>query len=171
MELEHQAREDAEQLRANWQESLRRDKDAFLRELRRRAGHNACSAARRVLDEMADTALEQRMIDVWRARMAALDDERREALKAAARDTQHGFVVRSAFELKEERRAEISQLLHDMVADEAEVSFATDEEIVCGIELRAGSYKLAWSVADYLRGLEESVAELIDDAAHAEESP
>jgi F-type H+-transporting ATPase subunit b len=40
--------------------------------------------------------------------------------------------------------------------------FETSPEFVCGVELTMGGVKIAWSVADYLFSLSQSVAALVE---------
>lgn len=48
----------------------------------------------------------------------------------------------------------------DSFSVDIDVRFETAPELVCGVKLDAGE-KIAWSIADYLTALEQSVGELL----------
>src|SRR5690606_25521513 len=59
--------------RERWQQALAQEKEAFLRELRLRVGQESVTAMRRALAEMADEALEERLIARFLVRLQELD--------------------------------------------------------------------------------------------------
>ena len=72
---------------------------------------------------------------------------------------QQPVVIESAFELppvwRDRIRAELIKMkLHAP-------SFLTRPELVCGIELHVGGYKVGWSVQEYLLSLSEELGKLI----------
>ena len=69
--------------------------------------------------------------------------------------------MRSAFELPAEQRAAIQQALNETFSAEIQVRFDTAPDLISGIELTTNGQKVAWSIADYLASLENSVGELL----------
>ena len=169
-ELVKQARDEADKQRAEWEKGLRREKETFLRDLQQHAAGHTCSAIRNTLAELADAGLEKQIVSVWRDRLDGLDKKEMEKLRQAAGEAEDAATMRSAFELDSNQRRELTRLVHQQVDKDIAVEYQTDEDLVCGIELRVGGYKLAWSVADHLESLRESVGELIDEEAENDES-
>ncbi len=81
-------------------------------------------------------------------------------LAAKARPTADAAVVRSAFEIPAAKRPGIETAIRHYLGAEANVRFETAPGLVCGIELRVGGEKLAWSIADYLASITAKVSEL-----------
>ena len=71
--------------------------------------------------------------------------------------------MRTAFDLEDDLRERIEGSLRELLPDGGEIRFATDEELICGIELRAAGRKIGWNVGDYLDGLRESLARALDE--------
>ncbi|NLX99005.1 MAG: hypothetical protein GXY83_22905 [Rhodopirellula sp.] len=131
--------------------------------------------ARKTLTDLAGTSLEERMSDVFAGRLRELDREAREDLANALKTRSEPVLVRSAFELPPEQRAAINDALGETFSADIQVRFETAPDVISGVELIASGRKVAWSIADYLASLEESVGELLKEqsspAVKAEATP
>jgi F-type H+-transporting ATPase subunit b len=84
----------------------------------------------------------------------------------AARDAGRGVVVRSAFPLDDRTRSEVAEVVSQMLeAADVPLEFVTQPELVAGIDLDAGSYRVAWSLDEHLASLEQDMAEVLADEA------
>jgi len=163
-ELVKQARAEAEALQARWRESIERQQAAFRQDLRERATKQTFAVARRTLADLAGAELEARILDVFLERLAALPADQWAALAPPPADEEQPrvLVVRSVFELPDDRRQRLEGLVRDHMADGVELRFETAFDPVCGIELRGEGRKVAWSIDHYLNTLEESLAEAFE---------
>ncbi len=59
------ARSEVEDVKTAWRESVEREKNSFLVELRGRIGKEAVSVVRAALSDLANVELEQRIVDVF----------------------------------------------------------------------------------------------------------
>ncbi len=168
--LLEQARQEVDTLRANWLQALQAEQENVSRELASRARTEVFATVRRALTDLADVALEDRLAARFVALLRALDEPAKAVLVAAVRDSSQPAVVRSAFELPPGPRAAIEQAFHETLATGAAVQFEIVPAVIAGIELTAGGHKVAWSITDYLTGLERVVAEIVEQARgpHAE---
>jgi F-type H+-transporting ATPase subunit b len=96
-------------------------------------------------------------------RLRELDGLAKAGLSTALTSASEPALVRSAFELPAEQRAAIENALSETFAAKIRVRFETAPELVSGIELVANGQKVAWSIADYLTSLENSVDELLKE--------
>ncbi len=156
-----QAREDVATTERRWHKSLAEEKQAFLRELRRRAGEQLCRIARQALDELADADLEAQIIETFLGRLEALPEDDRRELTEAVVDAGGVVAVASAFEIEAASRVQITQSVRVALTSEATPEFAVSEQVMCGIELRAGGRKVSWSLDSYLSAIEEELADTI----------
>ncbi len=157
-----EARQAADVLRAKRQEALQREQQSLNDEIARRTRAEVFAIARKALTDLSGTSLEARMSEVFADRLRALDDEARRGLASSLKTSTHPVRVRSAFELTSEQRAAIRTALNETLAADIQVRFDTAPEVINGIELTISGQKVAWSIADYLGSLENSVGELLE---------
>ena len=92
-----------------------------------------------------------------------MDGKAKEGLTEALKTASEPALVRSAFDLPAEQRAAIHNALNDTFSAEIHVRFETAPGVVSGIELTTNGQKIAWSIADYLRSLENGVSEVLKE--------
>ena len=163
-----EARQAADGLRAKRQEALQREQQSLYDEIARRTRAEVFAIARKALTDLAGTSLEERMSEVFADRLRALDDEARQGLARSLKTSTDPLRVRSAFELTSEQRAAIRTALNETLAADIQVRFDTAPDVISGIELTTDGQKVAWSIADYLASLENSVGELLEKRAGPE---
>lgn len=156
-----QARDEVDNLQAKWYQGVLRRKEAFLQDLKQRAGSEVYAITRRTLTDLADVELERRMIEVFLQRVTELAKERKEEIARAVR--QEGLEIRvdSAFELPVDERKKINETIRKTILKEAEIVYHTVPEMILGIEMKTRGYKVAWSVDEYLQLLEQRVSEAL----------
>jgi F-type H+-transporting ATPase subunit b len=157
-ELLEKAREEVDRSRAQWRESFHGERESFLRSLRRHVCEEACTVARRVVTEMADTTLEERMAACLERRIREMGTEEREELSGHFRASGEVIIVRSAFELSTEGRTALVRAVNILTGGVA-LRFEVEPSLVCGVEIGAGGRSLAWNLEDYLDDLEEKLGE------------
>jgi F-type H+-transporting ATPase subunit b len=159
-EMNQKARREVDEAKERWYRALQQEKDAFLQELRRRAGNQIYAIARQALADLAGAELEERLVGHFVEQLDRLQGEERQALVQALSEGNREIVIYSAQELPEATRQRLStavRALHD--GREDAIRFTTRPELIGGLELRTDGYKVAWSLADYLAGLEEELSE------------
>jgi F-type H+-transporting ATPase subunit b len=160
-ELVGQARQQVDAVRANWLEALEREKEAFLQDLRERTGKHTYAVARRALKDLANVDLEHHMVGVFIERLKNLDQGEEKALRESIDDSEPRIKVTSAFEIPQDRSREISQVLQAYVSQPVDLQLSMSPDVIGGIELNAGGHKIAWSLREYLEGLETTFAEAL----------
>ena len=149
--------------RIMWYEAIRKEKDVFLHDLRRRTGKQTCAIARRVLKDMANVDIENQIIHVFIKKLRGLNKDEIEALRESIHQSPQKISVRSAFKITEEMAEEIKKALQNQVADHVNVQFKISQDIICGIELKFSGRKISWNVADYLEILEENLLATLEN--------
>ena len=152
-DLMNNARKQVETVRGAWYQSLEREKQTFLDDLRQRAGKHTCEIARRSLKDLSNVDLEQHIIRVFMERLHNLDGQEVQALKDAVSKSGGKLKLRSAFEIPPELVQEIMDVLR-VHTPEPFLRFEASPEVLCGIELELHGRKIAWSLGDYLDTLE-----------------
>jgi F-type H+-transporting ATPase subunit b len=160
------ARKAADVLSAKRQETLRSEAHNLNQAIRRRTQQEVFAIARKTLTDLATTSLEERAGEVFMRRLRMLAGKVKEDLSLALKT--EPALVRSAFDLPSEQRATIQKGLNETFSADVHVRFETAPDLVSGIELSTNGQKMAWSIADYLTSLEESVSELLKDKGKPE---
>jgi hypothetical protein len=103
-----------------------------------------------------------------RAAFGEMDGKAKETLGAALKESSEPALVQSAFDLPASQRATIQNALNETFSAEIRVRFETAPDAICGIELTASGQKIGWSIADYLKSLDQKVGALLDAEAKPE---
>jgi F-type H+-transporting ATPase subunit b len=151
--LLEQARQDVQQAQARWHTLLQQERLSFLQELRQQAGQQVCAVARQALTDLASVDLERVVVDHFLERLQGIDDAVRHTLATAAHA--EGVVVRSAFPMPSDIRQRVAHAVHTTLVTGVDVAFATQPNMLCGIELEVSGHKIAWNLAQYVVSLEE----------------
>lgn len=163
--LENEAREEVEARKREWLQQLRSQRESFLQDIRREVTERFQRLSRRALGELADAELESRMAKVLVDRLEDLDAETRRKIAEACEDAGGRVIVRSRFGLSANDRRQITRAIHDRISADADVDYRESGDIACGIELRAGSKTVSWSLDSYFESLESALNEEIGRAA------
>ena len=157
------ARKAADALSAKRQEALRIEADNLNQTIRRRTQQEVFAIARKALQDLATTSLEERMSEVFTHRLRTMDGTAKERLAEALGTSSEPVLVRSAFDLPAVQRTAIQNALNETFSAEVLIRFQAAPNLVGGIELSTNGQKIAWSVADYLDSLERNVEELLQE--------
>lgn len=156
-----EARKAAEKLRARQLETLESELQIVNAEVARRTQAEAFAIARQTLSDLAETSLEERMVEVFVKRLRELDAAEKARLTAALAPSDVAL-VRSAFELSPALRTLIGDAIKASLASTGlQVKFDIVPDLISGIELVVQGNKIAWSIADHLASLEKELGELL----------
>lgn len=154
------ARKDADAFRNKLQGKLNGEYNQLRDSIRHRTRDEVFAIARKTLADLAGVTLEQRMAEVFIARLLGLDSKEQARLAALLKSPDMPVVVRSAFELALPQRAAIEDAISTTLASKAPIRFEIVPGLASGIELNMQGQKVAWSIADYLLSLEKDAVEL-----------
>jgi F-type H+-transporting ATPase subunit b len=152
------AREEVSEKQKQWQQQAEQEKDAFLKTLRNKSSDAIQAICRKALRELANTELEEQVIDSFIHHLKSLDKISRDAMVQAVDKASEPMHIRTAFELDSSVRARITRAMHEHIAEGVDIDYGISERLLCGIELSAGGQRLSWSLAGYLDELGERVA-------------
>ncbi len=159
-----EAAEEAEQARRRYHESLERERISVENELGERLVEQACRTAGRVVSELAQTRLEDALIDAFEERVHG-EARRPSHLGQTARSTR--LTVRTSFAPSEVQRERLGRLAvayasRSNAETDAEagggvdVAYEEDPSLILGIEIIAGGEAISWSARDYVNEIRQS---------------
>jgi len=164
-ELIQEARQAATNLRLVWQEAIRREKESFVLNLRKMAATQAYSITRKAFEDLADAEPEERMVDVFLARIQKIKKKERDALVASIKEAGNEVVIQSAFEITSKMRKKVTQTLHLHLSGEIAPRYETTPDLIMGIELKTRGRKIAWNLRHYLDTMEENALRTLEQEA------
>jgi F-type H+-transporting ATPase subunit b len=160
--LLEEARKAADGLCARRGETLRNDARNLNQAISRRTRQEVFAIARKTLGDLAETSLEERMVDVFVRRLHTFNGDGKATLVKAHQASPGAVIVRTTFDLPPAQRASVQSAINETLGAETQVQFEAAPDLISGIELTASGQKLAWSIADYLKSLEKGVDELLN---------
>ncbi|MDI6854205.1 MAG: F0F1 ATP synthase subunit delta [Deltaproteobacteria bacterium] len=160
--LLREAREEVDRAKARWHETLAREKDAFLADLRQRAGHLVFEVARRALADLANADLEEHIVRIFSQRLKEIDADKLHVLHSTLQRDRNVVIV-SSFELSEEAKETIAEILRRHSGNNIKLNYRVSPEVISGIELKIPGHKIAWSLDHYLESLEEDLRSALEE--------
>ena len=164
-ELTEEARQAVTKQRSVWLEAIQRDKKSFVQDLRKMAGSQVYTIARKAFRDLADEDVEQRTINAFLVHLNAMSKKTREAIATSIKESGNEVIVRSAFEMPAKMREKITGSLRRKIADGIEIRYEAAPELIMGVELKIRGHKIAWSLEDYLDTLEEHALQALETEA------
>lgn len=123
---------------------------------------------RKLLAELANTTLEQSVVDVFIVQLQAMSEESRKELTQALTTEPAGGVLCSAFTLDEALQEQLQTTIDEWADAKVPLKFETNEQLLCGIELTAKGLQSTWNVAAYLQALQDSLSEQLSASTPTE---
>jgi F-type H+-transporting ATPase subunit b len=157
-ELMAGAKREYAELRGRLQEALQKEEHERQGEAIRRISSEVFALAGKVLEELADSTLEERIAGVFCKRLRDSGKERLTAIAAALRDPEVQPVVRSSFELSASLRQQIEETAGALLGANVHPRYEISEEQVAGIELCINGNCIAWNAGTALAALEKSAS-------------
>ncbi|QBQ55320.1 F0F1 ATP synthase subunit B [Nitrosococcus wardiae] len=158
--LLNEAREEVATARKEWLQQVEREKQEFLKALKKQTGETMVKTTRAALADLADTTLEQQMVGIFLTRLESLDEADRQALK----ETPGALRITTSFELSQNLRDKVTEAVHEHLMPHTDIHYTQSPELLCGIELNTEGRKISWTLAEYLDALENQMTTVLDSA-------
>jgi len=168
--LEKEARADVDDQRARWIEALEKEKEALARDVQKAAARQVFSIVRHVLKDMADEELQDRLVQVFSARIQEMDREQKRQLTEGLKEKEPSAALLSDVAISTSNRQKITRLLHKEIHADLDVDYRMAKDFVGGLELRVPGKKIAWNLQAYLEELEEEVLQALEAAPREQDA-
>ncbi len=158
------ARTDVEHQKSRWLETVEREHEVFLQELKRRTSRQVMEIARKIIVDLTDKELQGQTVKTFILQLKLMSqDEKEEFRKAMGHsDGEKKIIINSAFSLNEHERDEINNAIQKYFSESIKPVYQTVPELVLGIEMRTSGWKYSWSVEHYLQNLDEEINRMIE---------
>jgi len=153
--LVQEARAEIQARRDEWQQALLREQTTLINLVRQRASQQVVAISRGALSQLADVALEEQTIASFLRKIGKLPGEQIDQLKHQSAEGKI-IQIRTGFDVSQQWQRKIQAVLEKHLGFE-QVTFATFNELICGIELHVGGSKIGWSMQEYLESLTDEL--------------
>jgi F-type H+-transporting ATPase subunit b len=147
------ARQEIELQRQTWEENIHGEQESFKHLLKQRIGQQVFRTAEKVLRELADTGLEEKLTEGF---LQALEKDPTTFFKDRV-EKPATIMFRSGFEIDDTLRDRVRNVLQDTFSAATEVNFSIKSDLGFGLQLVAGDRKVDWNMNRYLREMENDV--------------
>lgn len=157
-EMMAEARSQIDALKTRWNEALAGEQQAFLQELQIAAGNRIVDIIQEILADLSTKDLDEQVTAFFIKELASIDREENKKMITAALDYGEGVIeVKSSFEIGEEQKHQIKNILQDKVAPQVECRFDVVPALGFGIEIRAGGWRAGWNLNGYIGRLRQDM--------------
>jgi F-type H+-transporting ATPase subunit b len=165
--LMKKAREEVEVSKADLYESVERQRSSILADLSLRAGEEVYAIASRAIQDLANENLESQIINNFILRLQKMG-ESEEKIKEFYKTAGQQIIVRSTFEIPDEIRRKIQEIIINQSGQDAKIQFKIAPELISGIEINALDARISWNIASYLNTLKKDLSEKLLQGADKE---
>ncbi len=162
------ARDSVEASRAKWFEDFEHQKESILVDLGKHAGAEIYSIVRRALQDLADENMEHQILNTFIKRLQNMDAFENGKFKEFYKTTGQQIIMKSTFEIAEEMRQKIKEIVRNQTGRDVKMQFKIVPELICGVEMSTHDMRIGWSIASYLNVLEADLQEGLEQRASKE---
>ena len=148
-----EARQEIERQRQTWEENIHGEQESFKRLLKQQIGQQVFHTAEKVLRELADVGLEEKLIESF---LQTLEKDPTVFFKDGI-EKPTTILFRSGFEINDTLRDRVRNVLQDTFSKATEVDFFLQPELGFGLQLVGGDRKVDWNMNRYLQEMENDV--------------
>jgi len=148
-----EARQEIERQRQTWDENIHEEQESFKRLLKQHIGQQVFHTAEKVLRELADAGLEEKLTESF---LLALEKDPTTFFKDGA-EKPTSIKFRSGFEIDDTLRDRFRNVMKDTFSATTEVDFSLKSDLGFGLQLVVGDRKVDWNMNRYLQEMEDDV--------------
>jgi F-type H+-transporting ATPase subunit b len=152
-----QAREKAARLEENLADAAIRQHKALMGDLASLTARQIMAAAASLLHDLADHELQDKILEVFLARIRTLSAEE----KAKLAQNNEPVIVASALSLSDDTRHRLKKSLEQILETSGEIRFRHDPELIMGLELLSHGTIVDWNIKSCLHRIREKTEHLI----------
>ncbi len=149
----HGARQEVDVTLQEWHKSVQQEMSSFKAELRRFAVQQTYTVARQAVRDLADTSLEERMVEVFLSQL-----NKGEIDLSKLKNSTDGITLRSAFKMPAKLQEQVQKEVQAHLGKDLSLRFENDPDLTAGIELAGQEgHQVAWNLRRYLEALEDEL--------------
>ena len=158
-----EARQAVDEEEKDWKNSILKQRDAFLKELKELSCQQVCQISKKVLSKLANERLESQLIKSFLKQLEDAKDNNGKHFQLSDLNAKQTIEINTAFQLQKKEKEMIIDKLKNLLQNKIQVNFKESKDLICGIEFRAEGEKISWNVESYLNSLEKNLQKLFEE--------
>ena len=161
-ELLNDARKEYENLRTRLEESLHNEQNNLQQEIIGRISAEVFSIAEKVLADLADVSLEDRVVQIFCERLRKTNKADITEMTGPSNQSNHPPIIRSVHTMTPENYERVKKTVMEVFGVESDIMVETDADLISGIELSLNGHSIQWNIKAYLDELNVIAEEALD---------
>jgi len=155
--LIHAARDEYENLRSAFQNSLQTEKEAVFSKKKTVIEETVFSLIQKVLQDLANKNLEEQVIEVFLQKVRETSGEEMKPFFLEVQNQSAPVLIKSGFELSPPGRDTLEKEIREVFGEKINLSFEKDTKLICGIKLVTTGHKIEWTLSHYFELFRNSI--------------
>ena len=156
-----QASEEVMAQRYKWVSALQKEQDKLTLDIHQRTQRAVFDIARKTLQDLSSSELEVQIIKIFIDRLDKLGDKERQQFSGNGTGE---LLLRSAEDLDDNSKQTLKTAIENTFPG-ATLRFECAPQLLSGIEMTGSGQTLSWNIKHYLSNLEDSITQVVQNAA------
>lgn len=143
-------RQQSTALRSKFEESFKQRQQEIIDGLKRKTKDEVFAIAGKTLQDLANTNLEDQVIQVFLKKIDSLDELKTSQFRDALNESEAPIVIKSVFDLSANSKQQLEKAIQKIAAKQIDFTYKLESELLSGIEVDTASFKLSWNIESYL---------------------
>jgi len=169
-QLLKEAKDELDNMKIQIRKTLDHEQELLDMELRKKISSEVFSIARKTLKDLANSNLEEYIVKKLISKLMNAVGQEREKLVRSLSSSPEDIMVTSSFEIASDLQLQVSDAIKGLTGGNVHIRFQIKPEQIGGIEISVQDYKVSWNIMEYIRSLEASTMDVLQQKAltHAE---
>ncbi len=155
-------KEEAQEKRESFINEVKEEEENFLKELRNTLGKSSVNLASKILEEITDEELTDKIFETFIKKIKSLEKEKiNEEIKLSKVE----IILSSSEKLSEKQKKLFEKAISNKFDDSIEIEYEVDEDLIKGFELKLESLTVHTNIKNYLREAEDNIKKILDKKA------
>ena len=148
-----EVRKESTALRTKYEDSLKEEEKELKDKIKRKTKNAVFAIAGKTLSDLANTNLEEQVINVFIEKITNLDKVEIAKFKESLNNNKKPITIKSAFEFSESSKQELGKAIESITERKNDFEYRLEPELVSGIEIETSSFQMSWNIESYLDSL------------------
>lgn len=152
-----EVKEESYELRTKFEESIKKQALEITASLKQKTTNEVFAIANKTLIDLADSNLEEKIMDIFILKIGKMNEEEKEKFKQALNTNDKSLNIKTAFDLSDSSKELLKSTLEEINGQTIKFHYHSGPDLISGIELTAESYQLSWNIESYLDSLKNNL--------------
>jgi F-type H+-transporting ATPase subunit b len=149
-------------MKAKMEASLRNEQWSLRQNILRKMQSDVMDTTRKIIKDLSTSSFEERVIEKLIEKLHQAEGCDLSPMSGKR------LTVKSTFEIPDYKKKELEMAIGEVMVSTPEIVYSIKSDMICGIEISSGDFKLVWSVSDYMHTLSKGVEGILKEKFKSE---